>query len=127
MEWKIFISDEYEEWFNKLPQKHKIAIATDLSVLRDIGPTLGRPYVDQIKGSTINNLKELRTKVSGYVYRSLFAFDPERSAVILNGGNKKGKNQEKFYKSLISQAETIFEKHLKNIQSKWRWYYEDFR
>lgn len=118
MEWKIIISEEYESWFNELPQKDKIAIATDLEVLRDIGPTLGRPYVDQIKGSKFNNLKELRTKVPGHVYRSLFAFDPERHAVILSGGDKKGKNQEKFYKHLIAQAEIVFETHLKTIQRK---------
>lgn len=118
MEWKIIISEEYESWFNQLPQKHKIAIATDLEVLKDIGPTLGRPHADQIKGSKYNNLKELRTKVPGHVYRSLFAFDPERHAVILGGGDKKGKNQEKFYKRLIAQAEIVFETHLKTIQQK---------
>jgi len=116
MEWEIIISEVYESWFNELPQKHKIAIATDLEVLRDLGPTLGRPYADQIKGSKFNNLKELRTKVPGHVYRSLFAFDPERHAVILGGGDKKGKNQEKFYKRLIAQAEIVFEAHLKTIQ-----------
>ena len=118
MEWKLLISEEYEEWFNDLPQKHKVAIATDLTVLKSIGPSLGRPYVDQIKGSKFKNLKELRTKVSGHVYRSLFAFDPERHAVILSGGDKKGKDQDKFYKKLILQAEAVFEKHLKNIQNK---------
>lgn len=118
MEWKIIISEEYETWFNELPQKHKIAIATDLEVLKNIGPTLGRPYADQIKGSKYNNLKELRTKVPGHVYRSLFAFDPERHAVILGGGDKKGKNQEKFYNRLIAQAEIVFETHLKTIQQK---------
>ncbi|OQY43552.1 MAG: hypothetical protein B6240_12190 [Desulfobacteraceae bacterium 4572_87] len=116
MEWELLISQEYEEWFNGLPQKDKAAIATDLSVLKNIGPTLGRPYVDQIKNSKLKNLKELRTKASGHVYRSLFAFDPERHAVILCGGDKKGKDPEKFYKKLILQAETVFEKHLKNIQ-----------
>jgi len=109
---------EYEEWFNALPQKHKLAIATDLSVLENTGPTLGRPYVDQIKNSKFKNLKELRTKTSGHVYRSLFAFDPERHIVILSGGDKKGKDQERFYKKLIVQAETVFEKHLKNIQQR---------
>lgn len=54
----------------------------------------------------------------GHVYRSLFAFDPERHAVILSGGDKKGKNQEKFYKRLIAQAEIVFETHLKTIQQK---------
>ncbi len=118
MEWELLISQEYEEWFNNLPQKHKMAIATDLNVLKDIGPTLGRPYVDQIKGSKFKNLKELRTKASVHIYRSLFAFDPQRCAVILCGGDKRGKDQEKFYKNLVSQAETVFEKHLKNIQKK---------
>lgn len=116
MKWEILISEEYEKWFNKLPKKYKIAIATDLSVLGSIGPTLGRPYVDQMNDSKFKNLKELRTNVSGHVYRSLFAFDPSRRAVILCGGDKKGKNQEKFYKALISQAEIVFEKHLINIQ-----------
>jgi len=45
MEWKIIISEEYDSWFNELPQKHKIAIATDLEVLKDIGATLGRLVV----------------------------------------------------------------------------------
>lgn len=118
MEWKLRISEEYEEWFKGLPQQDKVAIATDLEVLKKLGPTLGRPYVDQIKGSKYNNLKELRTKVTGHVYRSLFAFDPERRAVILSGGDKKGKDQKKFYKRLITQAEVVFENHLKNMQQK---------
>lgn len=118
MSWETLISEEYENWFNQLPQKHKIAIATDLEVLRELGPTLGRPYADQIKGSKFSNLKELRTKVTGHVYRSLFAFNPDRQAIILSGGDKKGKNQEKFYKRLIAQAEMVFEKHLKSFQSK---------
>lgn len=118
MKWEIIISEEFESWFNELPQKHKIAIATDLEVLRELGPMLGRPYVDQIKGSKFNNLKELRTKVTGHIYRSLFAFDPERHAVILSGGDKKGKNQEKFYKRLIAQAEIVFEAHLKTFHRK---------
>ena len=81
---------------------------------------LGRPHADQIKGSKINNLKELRTKLSGHVYRSLFAFDPERKAVVLCGGDKKGKNQEKFYQKLIVQAESVFDKHLKQLQQNKR-------
>jgi hypothetical protein len=79
---------------------------------------LGRPYADHIKDSQFNNLKELRTKVTGHVYWSLFAFDPNRQAIILSGGDKKGKNQEKFYKRLIAQAATVFEKHLQSLQNK---------
>ena len=118
MGWTILISEEYEEWFRELPQKHKLAITTDLEVLRHFGPMLGRPHVDQIKGSKHPNMKELRTKTSGHVYRSLFAFDSKRQAIILSGGDKKGKDQEKFYKRLVTQADKIFKRHLKNIQSE---------
>lgn len=118
MGWTILISEEFEEWFRKLPQKHKSAITIDLEVLRHFGPMLGRPHVDQIKGSTYPNMKELRTKISHHVYRSLFAFDPKRQAIILCGGDKKGKDQEKFYKRLVTKADRIFKRHLKNIQSK---------
>lgn len=114
MEWEIIVSEVYEEWFNGLPQKDKMAIAIDLGVLKKIGPSLGRPYADRIKGSKIHNLKELRTRVPGHLYRSLFAFDPERRAVILCGADKKGKNQERFYKKLIAQAEAVFENLPKN-------------
>ena len=118
MNWTILISEEYETWFETLPQNHKLAISADLTVLENMGPMLGRPYVVQIKGSKYNNLKELRTQISGHVYRSLFAFDPERKAIILSGGDKKGKNQSKFYKQLIAQAENIFDAHLRKIHKK---------
>ena len=57
-------------------------------------------------------MKELRTKVSGHMYRSFFAFDPDRQAIILNGGDKKGKDQKKFYKRLIAEADKIFTNYL---------------
>lgn len=116
MAWTIIFSEVYEAWFDHLIEKERIAIATDLHVLAQEGPTLGRPYVDQVKGSRFANMKELRTKVSGHVYRSLFAFDTERQAVILNGGDKKGKDQTKFYKRLVAEADELFTEYLQNIK-----------
>lgn len=116
MAWDMLVSDEYSEWFEKLPHKDKTFIAADLEVLRHFGPQLGRPYVDQIKKSEFANMKELRTKTVGCVYRSLFAFDSSRRAVILCGGDKKGKDQEKFYSRLIAEADRIFKRHLEKIK-----------
>jgi len=112
MTWAVIFSDEYEEWFGGLGKKDQTAIATDLGVLEIMGPTLGRPYVDQVNDSHYTNMKELRTKVSGHVYRSFFAFDPDRQAIFLNGGDKKGKDKKKFYKGLIAEADTIFTNYL---------------
>ncbi|MBP7800814.1 MAG: type II toxin-antitoxin system RelE/ParE family toxin [Saprospiraceae bacterium] len=47
-----------------------------------------------------------------------FAFDPERKAILLFGGDKKGKNQTRFYKKLIKVADYRFEKYITNLKSK---------
>lgn len=46
------------------------------------------------------------------VWRFAFAFDEERNAVVLVGGNKQGKNQKRFYKSLIATADERFSEWL---------------
>ena len=35
-------------------------------------------------------MRELRTQHEGRPYRPLYAFDPRRSAILLNGGDKTG-------------------------------------
>jgi hypothetical protein len=45
------------------------------------------------------------------VFRIAFLFDEERKAVLLIGGDKKGKNEEWFYKNLIKQAEKIYQQY----------------
>jgi hypothetical protein len=118
MSWEVIISAEYEVWFLALPEKDQKAIAIDLEVLRDQGPQLGRPYVDQVKGSKFPNMKELRTRSGSRVYRTLFAFDPERQAVVLTGGDKRGKSQQRFYRRLIARADAIYESHLRQRRGK---------
>lgn len=118
MLWNVLISAEYEAWFLTLSEKDQTAIAVDLEVLRNQGPQLGRPYVDQIKGSKFTNMKELRTTSGRSIYRSLFAFDPDRQAIVLAGGNKAGKHQQRFYRQLIARADTIYEKYLQSKREK---------
>jgi len=57
----------------------------------------------------LSNLKELRTQTENHIYRVAFIFDEERKAVLLIGGDKKGKNEKRFYRNLIKQAEKIYE------------------
>ena len=49
-------------------------------------------------------MKEICVSEQG-VWRFAFAFDEERNAVILVGGNKQGKNQKRFYEGLIATAD----------------------
>lgn len=80
-------------------------------VLEQTGPQLGRPIVDTLKGSKHKNMKEIRIAVKG-AWRFAFAFDQERQAIILFGGNKEGQSQNKFYKALIATADVRFDEWL---------------
>ena len=80
------------------------------------GPQLGRPLVVHIKGSKHANMKELRTAPGNSVYRTFFAFDPVRRAVLLICGDKGGQEQSRFYKTMIKQADVIFDRHLERMK-----------
>jgi hypothetical protein len=62
-----------------------------------------------LKGSNLSNHKELRAQTENHVLRVAFIFDEERKAVLLIGGDKKGKNEKRFYRDLIKQAEKIYQ------------------
>ncbi|MBD2810824.1 type II toxin-antitoxin system RelE/ParE family toxin [Xenorhabdus sp. Vera] len=50
------------------------------------------------------------------IIRALFAFDPERQAVVFCAGNKAGKNQKSFYRDMIKVADEQFRNHLNNLE-----------
>ncbi len=118
MTWEILISPECAKWLADLPLAAARAITVDLDVLAELGPQLGRPQVDRLKGSRFPHMKELRTTTAVAVYRTLFAFDPQRKAILLIGGDKSGVSQQRFYKQLISRADTLYDRHLASLSDK---------
>jgi hypothetical protein len=80
-------------------------------LLQEFGPQLGRPHADTLKGSRISNLKELRARTEAHVLRVLYFFDQRRQALLLVGGDKKGKNERVFYKKLIAEAEALVQRY----------------
>ena len=112
--WKVVQSPEFGEWFLNLPAKTQKDIYRVVRVLSELGPMLGRPYVDSIKESGLGNLKELRVQSGGRPIRVLFAFDHQRTAVLLIGDDKSGKK--KFYPKMIYRAEILFYEHLERIK-----------
>jgi len=57
-------------------------------------------------------MKELRCTAAGGVWRIAFAFDPDRQAILLVGGDKSGGSEKRFYKQLIARADDRFDRHL---------------
>ena len=72
--------------------------------------------MDTIKGSRLSNLKELRFQHRGAPWRVLFAFDPDRAAILLIAGDKGG--DKRWYKKHIPIAEGRFERHLKRREAE---------
>jgi hypothetical protein len=63
-------------------------------------------------------MKELRADSPGHVLRVAFAFDPNRSAVLLVGGCKSGVAQKQFYKQLIDKADRLYGAYLATLLKK---------
>ena len=107
--WEIITSESFDNWFQEQTEDDKALIRSKAYLLGEYGPNLGRPHADTLKGSKkLANLKELRAKTDTHVFRVAYVFDPERKGLLLIGGDKKGKNQKRFYKDLIREAEQIY-------------------
>jgi hypothetical protein len=50
--------------------------------------------------------------VERQVWRIAFAFDPQRHAILLAGGDKGGTDQKRFYNRLIATADKRFDRYL---------------
>ncbi|KHE00379.1 toxin RelE [Pantoea stewartii] len=118
MEWEVVTRALFDAWFDAQNEDVQEEILAYLSVLQEAGPGLGRPYVDQVKASKYKNMKELRVQIGGHPFRAFFAFDPDRKAIILCAGDKKGEDEKLFYKRMIKIADAEFTSHLKSPEVK---------
>jgi hypothetical protein len=109
MAWEVETTEEYDAWFLEQDEDGQASIRMKIELLVEYGPHLSRPHADTLKGSKLANLKELRSQTESHVFRIAFLFDVEHKAILLIGGDKKGRNEKRFYRSLINQAEIIYE------------------
>jgi len=116
MSWDILFHDAFASEFAALAESLQDELLAHAMLLRDFGPELGRPTVDTLKGSKHTNMKEMRFAWVGEVWRVAFAFDPERKAILLVGGDKGGADQRRFYKRLIAVADERFDEHLATLK-----------
>ncbi len=110
--WEVAFTAEAERWFLGLRPEDANRVAASFDELERRGPALGRPFVDSIKGSRHRNMKELRS-VGGQL-RALFAFDPNRHAIVLLGGDKAG-DWNGWYARNIPRADRLYDEHLRHI------------
>ena len=113
--WSVDFHPDCETWADDLLQPDKEALLAAMRVLTSEGPTLGRPLVDTITSSRHSNMKELRPGSTGRTeIRVLFAFDKERKAILLLGGDKTD-DWTGWYATNIPIADDRFDEHQATI------------
>ncbi|MBB5787859.1 type II toxin-antitoxin system RelE/ParE family toxin [Jiangella mangrovi] len=105
--WTIIQHPDVVAWRKGLNEAQAALVADALDRLSQDGPGLGRPLVDTIRGSRHHHLKELRART----IRVLFAFDPQRRAVLLVGGDKRGE-WSRWYDTAVATADARYDEWL---------------
>lgn len=106
--------DDFESEFDALDQDVQDELLATAAAVERLGPRAGRPHVGKLNGSRHSNMKELRFNAGNgsQVWRAPFAFDSTQTGVILAAGDKQGKSESLFYKSLMKKADKRFDEHL---------------
>ena len=114
----IELHPEFDSEYDALAEAVQEELLAHLELLKQFGPQLGRPRVDTMDGSKHANMKELRFYADNGVWRFAFAFDPNRHAIVLCGGDKSGIKERRFYRELIQKADARFDAHIAVIKKE---------
>ncbi len=91
-------------------------VATEVELLEQKGPQLPFPHSPGISGSKHTHMRELRIQHAGRPYRTLYAFDPRRMAILLLGGDKTG--NDRWYDENIPLADKLYDEHLETLEKE---------
>lgn len=116
MPWEVEFTAEFEAWWDSLSEDEQVEISAKVELLEQYGPTLPRPHADVIVSSRHANMKELRGKVNERQLRVLYAFDPNRTGLLLIGGDKTG--DPNWYERFVPVADDLFDKHWRELRKK---------
>ena len=114
MAWDVEYTDEFGAWWRSLDEDEQIAVAASVELLQVKGPALRMPHSSGISGSRHGHMRELRIQHQGRPYRTLYAFDPRRTAILLIGGDKTG--NDRWYAEFVPKADKLYDEHLEELQ-----------
>ena len=110
MAYEVEVTDEWLAWFEGLTADEQEELAASISVLEVKGPHLPYPYSSGVTSSRHSHMRELRTQVGGRPFRTLYAFDPRRVAILLIAGDKTG--SDRWYEVYVPRADDLYDEHL---------------
>lgn len=116
MTWDVEYTDEFGDWWASLSEDEQEALDSSVRLLEARGPALGFPHSSGINGSRHQHMRELRTQQGGKPLRTLYAFDPRRSAILLIGGDKTGDGR--WYDTHIPVADQLYDQHIEQLRKE---------
>lgn len=116
MNWNVEYTDEFGHWWTQLCDKSQNNVIAGVELLEELGPNLRYPHSSGINGSRHEHMRELRIQCGAGPIRIFYAFDPIRHAILLIGGNKRGKKR--FYQAYIPIADRLYDEHLQQLREE---------
>lgn len=118
-QWTVIFHDEFDPEFDALSNDVQDELLATAAAVKQLGPAADRPHVGTLDNPKHPNMKELRFKANhgAEIWRAVFAFDPNRDAIILVAADKQGIDEKKFYKNLLTKANRRFDQHLKSLKA----------
>ena len=116
MSCEIEYTDEFGVWWDDLSDSEQASVEAVVQLLEEHGPHLAFPHSSGIQASRYSHMRELRIQHQGRPYRVLYAFDPERSAILLIGGDKTG--DERWYEIYVPIADRLYQEHLEELEQE---------
>ena len=116
MEWDVEYTDEFGDWWATLSEAEQEDITAVVELLEQKGPQLPFPHSSGISNSKHSHMRELRIQHAGRPYRTLYAFDPRRMAILLIGGDKTG--NDRWYDENIPLADKLYDEHIEILKKE---------
>ncbi|MBL4679928.1 MAG: type II toxin-antitoxin system RelE/ParE family toxin [Pseudomonadales bacterium] len=116
MVWDVEYTDEFGDWWSSLTETQQDDVTATAELLMESGANLRFPHTSSIEGSKHSHMRELRVQSGGKPIRVFYAFDPRRSAILLIGGDKTGKDR--FYIEYIPVADKLYDEHIKELRKE---------
>jgi hypothetical protein len=119
--WESKPSQEFDAWFDDvLSEADKEHVTAAVLYLEQEGPSARMPMSYPIKQPNQCGMKELRPASVGHSeLRILYAFDRQRMAVLLLGGDKAG-NWNAWYDENVPAADAIFKREAAAVEVETR-------
>ena len=112
--WEVEGTDEFVAWFEAVCRADQVRVEATIEHLERLGPGLGRPWADSLRGTRVNELIP-----RGGHLRILFRFDPRSVAILLVGGDKADR-WTAWYGEMIPVAEVEYRRYLDELRAEGR-------